>query len=57
MFPLVLKSKQAVKAIREQSYALICLNDHVLIRNYEQVMEKIEQSFESILPEKSAFEL
>lgn len=57
MFPLVLKSKQAVKAIREQSYALICLNDHVLIRNYEEVMETIEKSFESILPEKSAFEL
>lgn len=57
MFPLVLKSKRAIKAIREQAYSLICLNDHVLIRNYEQVMQDLEASFESILPQKSSFEL
>jgi len=56
MFPLVLKSKQAVEAIRSQKYKLICLNDNVHIRNYEQVMQNIETAFESILPEKSSFE-
>lgn len=57
MFPLMIRSRQAIKAIREQSYSLICLNDNVHIRNYDQVMESIRNSFEHILPEKSGFEL
>lgn len=57
MFPLMVRPKQAAKAIRRQSYSLICLNDNVHIRNYELVMESIRQSFQQILPEKSIFEL
>lgn len=57
MFPLMIKPKQAVRAIREQSYSLICLNDNVHIRNYDQVMRDIHDAFQSILPEKSSFEL
>ena len=57
MFPLMIKSKQAEKAIRNQAYSLICLNDNIHIRNYEQVMNNIKQAFETILLEKSAFEL
>ncbi len=56
MFPLMIRSKQAVSAIYNQSYSLICLNDNVHIRNYEQVMQNIKDAFESILPEKSGFE-
>lgn len=57
MFPLMIKSKQAIKAIYNQSYKLICLNDNVHIRNYSQVMENLQNAFETILPEKSTFEL
>lgn len=57
MFPLMIKSKQAVRAIREQKYSLICLNDNKHIRNYNDVMKSIAEAFESILPEKSSFEL
>lgn len=57
MFPLMVKSNKAVKAIYEQSYSLICLNDNVHIRNYEQVMEELSKAFQSILPEPSEFEL
>lgn len=57
MFPLVLRSKQAIEAIRDQRYKLICLNDNVHIRNYEKVMQELEKAFDSILPEKSGFEL
>ena len=56
MFPLMVKSKRAIKAIREQSYSLVCLNDNVHIHNYEAVMENLKAAFESILPEKSSFE-
>lgn len=56
MFPLMVRSKRAIKAIREQSYSLVCLNDNVHIRNYETVMENLKAAFESILPEKSSFE-
>ena len=57
MFPLMVKPKQAVKAIREQKYKLVCINDSVHIRNYDKVMQELQDAFESILPEKSSFEL
>jgi hypothetical protein len=56
MFPLMRNPKQAEKAIKNQFYKLVCINDHVKIRNYEQVMESIKNAFESILPKKSTFE-
>ncbi len=56
MFPLVLKSGKAIKAIKEQSYKLICINDNVNIRNYDKVMSNIEKAFYEILPKKSTFE-
>lgn len=57
MFPLMVKPKQAIKAIRNQEYSLICLNDNKNIRNYEQLMSEIRNAFDSILPEKSSFEI
>ncbi len=57
MFPLMVRPKQAIKAIYNQSYTLICLNDNVHIRNYSLVMENIKDAFQHILPEKSSFEL
>ena len=57
MFPLLIKSQQAIKAIYEQSYSLVCLNDNVHIPHYNQVMENLRAAFEHILPEKSSFEL
>ncbi len=57
MFPLVLKSKKAIRAVKEQSYKLVCLNDNVHIRNYDKVLGELKAAFDSILPEKSRFEL
>jgi len=57
MFPLLIRSKEAVKAIREQSYRLVCLNDNIHIRNYDEVMRELDRAFASILPDKSSFEL
>lgn len=57
MFPLMIRSKQAIAAIREQRYNLVCLNDNVHIRNYDEVMAGIHRSFEHILSEKSCFEI
>lgn len=56
MFPLMVRPKQAVRAIYEQRYSLICLNDNVHIRNYDELMGRITAAFEHILPEKSSFE-
>jgi hypothetical protein len=58
MFALMVqpKQKKSLQVIRDQSYKLICLNDNVRIRNYEQVIGDIKIAFESILPEKSSFE-
>lgn len=57
MFPLLIKSKKAIKAVCEQHYSLVCLNDNVHIRDYQAVMDGLKSSFEFILPEKSSFEL
>ncbi len=57
MFPLVIRPREAARAIREQKYKLVCLNDNVHIRNYDAVMENIREAFEDILPEKSGFEI
>lgn len=57
MFPLMVKPRQAVRAIYDQSYSLICLNDNVHIRNYEQLMDNLRKAFEHILADKSSFEL
>ena len=57
MFPLLIRSGQAVKAIYSQAYSLVCLNDNIHIRNYATVMENIRNAFSHILPEKSSFEL
>ncbi|MDR2586286.1 MAG: Stealth CR1 domain-containing protein [Prevotellaceae bacterium] len=57
MFPLIIKSKQAIEAINNQSYNLVCLNDSSHIRDYEKMMKDLETAFEGILPEKSSFEL
>ena len=56
MFPLMIRSKQAIKAIYEQKYTLICLNDNVHIHHYEQVMQQLDEAFQHILPEQSSFE-
>lgn len=56
MFPLLIRSKQAVKAIYNQSYTLICLNDNAHIRHYERVIEELRTAFQTILPQKSTFE-
>ena len=57
MFPLMVRPKQAVKAIYNQEYSLICLNDNVHIRDYDELMQKLDCAFNHILPEKSSFEL
>ena len=59
MFALMIQSKQkkAFRVIRNQTYKLICLNDNIRIRNYEKVIGNIKDAFESILPEKSSFEI
>ncbi len=56
MFPLLVRAKQAVRAIRQQDYALVCLNDNAHIRHYDRVLTAIEEAFRLILPATSTFE-
>lgn len=56
MFPLLTKSRKAIKAVREGKYRMVCLNDNAHIDNYEKVMRELEASFNSLLPEKCSFE-
>lgn len=57
MFPLLIKQKQALSAIRNQSYSLVCINDNEHINDFEKTMQEVQLAFNSILPEKSSFEL
>ena len=56
MFPLVFRAPKAIKAIREQSYKLVCVNDSEHIVNYDKTMQAVSDAFNDILPEKSSFE-
>lgn len=56
MFPLLFRAKKAMKAVREQSYSLVCLNDNEHIIDYDRVMKDLESAFQEILGEKSSFE-
>lgn len=57
MFPLLFRAGKAIDAIKSQSYKLVCLNDNEHMRHYEETMQEIERAMDSILPEKSSFEL
>ncbi len=57
MFPLLFKAQKAIDAIKNQSFKLICLNDNEHMKNYDQTMKELAQAFDSILPQKSKFEL
>lgn len=56
MFPLVFRAPKAIKAIREQAYKLVCVNDSEHIVNYDRTMQAVSDAFNQILPEKSSFE-
>lgn len=57
MFPLMVRPKEAIRAIYNQQYKLICLNDNIHIRNYDLIIAQISDAFQTILPEKSSFEI
>ncbi len=47
--------QDTVKIIEQQKYPMICINDSN-IDNFEKEINKLEQAFELILPNKSSFE-
>ena len=48
---------KGISEYTEKKFRFICLNDNVHIRNYDIVMQNLHDAFQSILPEKSSFEL
>ncbi len=55
-FNLELEFEEAISAIINQKYKMICLNDSDDIKNYEDKKIEIIKSLEKILPDKSKFE-
>lgn len=49
-------SGDAIKAIENQKYKAVCLNDNSLCINFEETQKKVIAAFEKVLPEKSSFE-
>lgn len=56
-YTIGLHDEQIHRTIRGQQSKMICINDTEKIGDFEQQKKRIRDSFESILPEKSAFEL
>ena len=50
-------NQEVYAAIREQRYKLVCVNDEVGAENFESVKAHLNQTLETILPEKSSFEI
>ena len=55
-FALKDDNKEALDAIRNQVYDIVCLNDREVVRDFEGQKRLIQDAFESILPDKSGFE-
>lgn len=52
------EENKLISAIRKQKYKIICINDSELNNEkFDKIKEEVKESFEKILPEKSAFEL
>ena len=49
--------KNAARDIRNQKYVQMCLNDVDCTVEFEKIKNEINEAFESILPEKSSFEI
>ena len=50
------KNDEIIRVIREKERKMICINDDYRGEDFEKVREQFIQAFESIFPEKSAFE-
>jgi len=49
--------RQICHSIENQKYNMVCINDSEKIDNFDELKTSIAQSFETILPDKSSFEL
>ena len=43
--------------IRNQTFEMLCINDDVEERHYAYIVKRISDAFESVLPDKSSFEI
>jgi len=50
------ENQQIYDMIRKQKYKIICVNDMVTSDIFEEEKKKLQDAFESILPDKSSFE-
>ena len=44
-------------AIRNRKYKMICVNDDIAVENVDTIIKKVREAFDSILPEKSSYEI
>ena len=53
------ENKELLSIIENQKYPMVCLNDmgRTSAEDFSRVRDQFNKAFESILPEKSAFEL
>lgn len=56
-FDISSENKKLIDAIKKQRYTIVCLNDSAEIEDFEKTKKEIIDAFETILPEKSSFEL
>ena len=50
-------NKDLLDTIKKQKYKMICINDSIELKEFEEVKKDVIDSFETILNEKSSFEL
>ncbi len=50
-------NRKIISTIKKQKYKMICLNDNAEIHDFEKTKKEINDSFETILGDKSSFEL
>jgi len=48
---------EIIEAMSLRKYKMICINDSILVTNFNEIKEELKKQFQRLLPDKSAFEL
>ena len=56
-FNIFLEEEELLKAINEEKYTMLCLNDSAIVDNFDEIKERLIKAYEQKLSRKSMFEI
>ncbi len=56
-FNLATEASEANRAIKKHRYKIVCLNDHEEVTDFEELTQRLKESFERTFPDISTYEM